>query len=58
MNVERAKESLSALKEDANLAKAASLRATEIVENTSHTRPNGSDCFTAIENMNDYVAFG
>ncbi len=58
VNVERAKESLSALKEDANLAKAASLRATEIVENTSHTRPNGSDCFTAIENMNDYVAFG
>ena len=58
VNVERAKESLPALKEDANLAKAASLRASEIVENTSHTRPNGSDCFTAIENMSDYRAFG
>ena len=57
VNVERAKESLSALKEDANLAKAASLRATEIVENTSHTRPIGSYFFTAIYNFTDYVCF-
>lgn len=50
VNVERAKENLPALKSDnAALTGAAQLRAGEIVESFSHTRPNGSSCFTAMK---------
>lgn len=34
---------------DENLCKAAAIRAEEIVKNFSHTRPNGSACFTVLK---------
>ena len=34
---------------DENLCKAAGIRAKEIVKSFSHTRPNGSSCFTVLE---------
>lgn len=49
VNVERAKAGKSALKADANLAKAAQVRAVEIVSSFSHTRPDGRDPFTAMK---------
>ena len=48
VNAERAKEGLSALQMDSSLNSAAQVRAKEIVTNFSHTRPNGSSCFTAL----------
>lgn len=41
-NSDRAKRGLPALKESAELARAAKLRAREIVKSFSHTRPDGS----------------
>ncbi len=49
VNAERAKEGLSALKSDSTVQSAAQVRAQEIVSTFSHTRPNGSSCFTALE---------
>lgn len=49
VNIERAKAGKSALKADANLAKAAQVRAAEIVFSFSHTRPDGRDPFTAMK---------
>ena len=49
VNAERAKAGKSALKADANLAKAAQVRAAEIVSSFSHTRPDGRDPFTAMK---------
>ncbi len=49
VNIERAKAGKSALKADANLAKAAQVRAAEIVSSFSHTRPDGRDPFTAMK---------
>lgn len=46
VNAERAKHGLSALKTDANLSAAACIRAQEIAVKFSHTRPDGSSCFT------------
>ena len=51
VNVERAKEGLSPLKLDAKLTEAAEIRAKEIINSFSHTRPNGSSCFTALEQV-------
>ena len=48
VNAERAKEGLSTLQMDSSLNSAAQVRAKEIVTNFSHTRPNGSSCFTAL----------
>ena len=48
VNAERAKEGLSALQMDSSLSSAAQVRAKEIVTSFSHTRPNGSSCFTAL----------
>lgn len=42
VNEERAKAGLSALKMDADITNAANVRAKEIVQKFSHTRPNGS----------------
>lgn len=42
VNEERAKAGLSALKIDADITDAANVRAKEIVQKFSHTRPNGS----------------
>ncbi len=49
VNAERAKNGLGALKLNTNVAKAAQVRATEIVTQFSHTRPNGQDPFTALK---------
>ncbi len=48
VNAERAKEGLAALQIDSSLNSAAQVRAKEIVTSFSHTRPNGSNCFTAL----------
>ena len=48
VNSERAKEGLAALQMDSSLNSAAQVRAKEIVTSFSHTRPNGSNCFTAL----------
>ncbi len=47
VNAERAKYGLSALQKDEGAAAAAHIRAKEIVQSFSHTRPDGSSCFTA-----------
>ena len=49
VNAERAKEGLPALKADATLQSAALARAKETVQLFSHTRPNGSSCFTILK---------
>lgn len=46
VNQERAKNGLSALSMDAELLNAAKIRAAEITVLFSHTRPDGSTCFT------------
>ncbi len=48
VNQERAKENRSALKYDAELEKAAMARAKELEALFSHTRPDGSSCFTVL----------
>lgn len=48
VNVERAKENLSPLEIDEQLNNVAEIRAYEIVSSFSHTRPNGSSCFTVL----------
>lgn len=48
VNVERAKENLSPLQMDEKLNQAAGVRAEEIVTNFDHTRPNGTSCFTVL----------
>ncbi len=47
VNIERAKYGLAALSSDSGAVKVAHLRAKEIVRSFSHTRPDGSSCFTA-----------
>ena len=47
VNEERQKASLGALRVDAGLTRAACVRAREIVQKFSHTRPDGSDWSTA-----------
>ncbi|MEA4972190.1 MAG: CAP domain-containing protein [Candidatus Metalachnospira sp.] len=49
VNVERAKEGLSALTTNSTIQAAAQVRAQEIVTSFAHTRPNGSSCFTALD---------
>lgn len=50
VNAEREKEGLPALEMgDAALTAAAQLRAQEIAQQASHTRPDGRSCFTALE---------
>jgi len=48
VNEERAKEGLAALRIDNTLCAAAEIRAAEISTKFSHTRPDGSSCFTAL----------
>ena len=48
VNEERAKAGLSALTLDMNITAAANVRAKEIKQSFSHTRPNGSDFSTAL----------
>lgn len=49
VNVERAKEGLAPLGTYESLTAAAQIRAGEIVNLFSHTRPDGSSCFTAMD---------
>ncbi len=55
VNVEREKVGLNPLKLSPNLMKAAEIRAEELPEKFSHTRPNGKPCFTAIKIPYKYV---
>ena len=65
VNKERAAVGLSALKNDSTLAAVADLRAEEITRKFDHTRPDGTDCFTAFESagiknvyMGENIALG
>ena len=49
VNAERAKEGLAPLETFDALTQAAAIRAPELAVNFSHTRPDGSDCFTALD---------
>ena len=51
VNAERAKYGLSPLAQDKGAAEVAHLRAKEIVKAFSHTRPDGSSCFTAAKEL-------
>lgn len=53
VNMERAKQGLGEVRVDARLTEAARVRAKEIVEKFSHTRPDGSNWSTVSE-----VAYG
>ncbi len=50
VNAERAKVGVAPLRLADDLQDAAAIRAREIVEYFSHTRPDGSDCFTVMRN--------
>ena len=52
VNAERAKEGLNPLVVLENVTDAANLRAQEIDSVFSHTRPDGSSCFTVLEALN------
>lgn len=59
INAERAKIGLSALTTTNSLSDAANLRAAEIKDLFSHTRPDGSNCFTVLDKYNiNYQAAG
>lgn len=49
VNQERTNQGLSALTTDSSLTAAANKRAVEIVSSFSHTRPDGSSCFTVFD---------
>ena len=49
VNAERAQRGLALLSEDSDLTAAACIRAREIASVFSHTRPDGSSCFTVSE---------
>lgn len=59
VNAERAKAGKSPLSLNSALCDVAQLRAEEIVQSFSHTRPNGTSCFTAIQEAGiSYGALG
>lgn len=59
VNQERAKAGLSPLTMDQDLLNAAMLRAQEITVSFSHTRPDGTICFTASNKMKgENIAYG
>lgn len=59
VNQERAKVGLSPLTFDAELSRAAQIRANEIKTKFSHTRPNGTSCFTVLDECGiDYWGCG
>lgn len=49
VNQERAAAGLSPLTSDSELNKVAQMRAQELVQKFDHTRPNGSSCFSALD---------
>lgn len=52
VNQQRASNGLAALTSDSTLNSAASKRAVETVSSFSHTRPNGTSCFTVLDEFN------
>lgn len=59
MNKERAAVGASALAKDPTLTQIAELRANELISSFSHTRPNGTECFTAYDEAGyKYTAAG
>jgi uncharacterized protein YkwD len=65
VNEERAKYGLSPLSKDDGASKVARVRAKEIVKSFSHTRPDGTSCFTAAKELGvtyrsagENIAFG
>lgn len=52
VNVERANNGVSALSMDSSLNNAANIRSNEIITSFSHTRPDGSSCFTVLKELN------
>ena len=61
VNSERAKQGLNALSMDDKLVDGANIRAAECTVSFSHTRPNGTSCFTAFEWQNtcgENIAYG
>lgn len=59
VNIEREKNGLSPLEQDRTICKAADIRAEEINKLFSHTRPNGSSCFTVLQELDvEYVYAG
>ncbi|WP_124101229.1 CAP domain-containing protein [Ruminococcus sp. Marseille-P6503] len=52
VNVERNKAGLKSLTLDAELCRAAQVRAKEINTHFSHTRPDGTSCFTVLDEFN------
>lgn len=52
VNIERNKEGLKSLTLDTELCKAAQVRANEINTLFSHTRPDGTSCFTVLDEFN------
>ncbi len=51
VNEERKKNNLSPYKLNTTLCRRADIRAAELVENFSHQRPDGTDCFTVIDDI-------
>lgn len=51
VNKERSAYGLQPVKVSPTLSEAANIRAVEIKENFSHTRPNGTSCFTAMSEL-------
>lgn len=59
VNEERAKQGLQPLKKNNDLCKVAGVRAEEIVNVFDHTRPDGRDCFSVLNDYNiKYMAVG
>lgn len=59
VNEIRAENGLSALTAETSLTAAANCRAKEVSESFSHTRPDGSSCFTVLREYNvDYMGAG
>lgn len=56
VNIERQKEGLSPLSYYSKGQAAADIRAKEIINTFSHTRPDGTNCFTALEGINYWSA--
>lgn len=56
VNIERQKEGLSPLSYYSKGQAAADIRAEEIIETFSHTRPDGTNCFTALEGIHYWTA--
>ena len=58
VNEERARVGVQPLAVNSDLYAATRIRKNEIVETFSHERPDGSSCFTAIEDSSGFIAMG